>query len=506
MKKYLIFIAALIFSCTTEIESPESILERFFNASINEESSSSYEDDGGGSGYEGNTSSPSNRSSSSNNSNRSSSSGSVSSSSRVSSSSITPSTNNGGPVSYYGRLKASGKYIVGSKTNTPVQVRGVSLFWSNTGWGGEKFFTAATVNAMVDSWKAEIIRVPMGASISGTEQYYGSYAADKAGNMARVTTAIDAAIAKGVYVIIDWHSHNAHVDENNSIEFFTEMAQKYGSKDHVIFEIYNEPKCSDGQDSYWCDNDKKTWTTWAQIKTYAEKIIPVIRSNGGANSLILVGTPYFSAAVAAAAGNYLSDNNVGYVFHFYAQSHKMNDYAPPSWSSTYSDGVTTVLNAGKPVFVTEYGTTNADGGDPNSDNYDSHDVASSNAWHTFMDNNKISSCAWNVGDKYEGSAFFGTFAGADAFDMSSWATTSKMTPSGQYIYNKLNTYASSAPWRSGSGSGGGTSSDSGSGGGGGGGGLVCDYGPVNQWGGGCFQIKDANDCDLEWGVVKSSCP
>jgi len=502
MKKYLIFIAALIFSCTTEIESPESILERFFNASINEESSSSYEDDGGGSGYEGNTSSSiSNRSSSSG---RLSSSSRVSSSSRLSSSSIVLTSGNcpvstTGPVSYYGKLKASGKNIVGSKTgSTPVQVRGVSLFWSNTGWGGDRFFTETAVNAMVDCWKAEVIRVPMGHGITGKEGNPGSYLRDKDGNMARVKTAIDAAIARNVYVIIDWHSHSAHLDVPSATEFFTAMAQEYGGKDHVIFEIYNEPVCNGGENEWDCPNSR--WTTWADIKTYATSIISTIRAKG-ADNLILVGTPYYSASPSSAIGSFLSDNNVGYVFHFYAETHKTNGAAPPNWSSTYSAGVTSVLNAGKPVFVSEYGTTNADGG--GGANYDSHDATSSDAWHTFMDNNKISSCAWSLNDKHEGSSFFGVGA-MGTFNMSSWDNASAMTASGQYIYNKLRAYANSAPWRSGSGSGGGTSSDSGSGGGGGG--LVCDYGPVTIWGGGCFEIEDESDCDLDWGTVKSSCP
>jgi uncharacterized protein (TIGR02145 family) len=35
--------------------------------------------------------------------------------------------------------------------------------------------------------------------------------------------------------------------------------------------------------------------------------------------------------------------------------------------------------------------------------------------------------------------------------------------------------------------------------------MYCDYGPVTIYGGGCFEIEDANDCDLEWGVLANSC-
>jgi hypothetical protein len=36
--------------------------------------------------------------------------------------------------------------------------------------------------------------------------------------------------------------------------------------------------------------------------------------------------------------------------------------------------------------------------------------------------------------------------------------------------------------------------------------LYCDYGPVNEWGGGCYEIEHEDDCDLEWGHIADSCP
>ncbi|MDR0517596.1 MAG: glycoside hydrolase family 5 protein [Fibromonadaceae bacterium] len=393
-----------------------------------------------------------------------------------SSSSGTDNTLLGGPVSYYGKLKASGNKLVGSKTGATVQMRGVSLFWSNTGWGGDKFFTANAVNAMVDDWKAEIIRVPIGYSEDG------GYSTD-ASNLARVKTAIDAAIAKDVYVIIDWHSHNAHNELAAATTFFEEMAKTYGANNHVIFEIYNEPNCSDGSNNLGC-----TKTTWTQIKTYANSIISTIRQHS--DNLILVGTPSWNQDVDVAASSQVSDSksNIAYVFHFYAYTHPL---------TYFQSSINAVLNAGYPVFVSEYGTTHADGGGGN--NYNTHDATSANAWHAYMDSKYISSCAWSVNDKYEGSAFFGT-SSTTRFNMSSWTSTSSMTASGQYIYNKLNAYANSAAWR---GNGGATSSSSSTGGGRT---TYCDFGPITQFGGGCFEMMDENDCDLEWGEVVDSCP
>jgi len=337
----------------------------------------------------------------------------------VSSSSVGGAVNCSGPVSCYGKLQASGNKLVGLKTGTAVQVRGVSLFWSNTGWGGDRFFNAATVNAMVDDWKAEIIRVPIGYSENG------GYMSDPS-NLTRVKTAINAAIAKDVYVIIDWHSHNAHNETAAAIAFFTEMAQTYGSNDHVIFEIYNEPL---------------DVTTWATIKNYAASIISAIRQHS--SNLILVGTPSWdqNVDVVAATGAKINDPNVAYVFHFYAASHTV---------TFYQSKINSVLSAGLPVFVSEYGTTHYDGGNPDEGNYNTHNATNANAWHTYMDNNKISSCAWSVNDKYEGSAFFGVNRTGFTQSAANFSNTSMMTPSGQYIFNKLRTYANSALWRGGS--------------------------------------------------------
>jgi len=330
------------------------------------------------------------------------------SSSSASSGTVNPTpspTSGAGPVPYYGKLKASGNKIVGSKTGTAVQVRGVSLFWSNTGWGGDRFFTATTVNAMVDSWKAEVIRVPIGYSEDG------GYKTD-ASNLTRVKTAIEAAIAKDVYVIIDWHSHNAHNETSAATAFFKDMAQTYGSKDHVIFEIYNEPLD----------------IPWSTIKTYASSIISTIRQYS--DNLILVGTPKWDQDVNVAATSPISDNNIAYVFHFYAVEHTR---------ALYESNLNAVLSANLPIFVSEYGTTEASGDG-------AHSATNTDAWHSYMDANKISSCAWSVNDKRESSAFFGV----GTFDMSSWTNTSSMTASGAYIFNKLKTYANSAPWRNGS--------------------------------------------------------
>jgi len=361
-------------------------------------------------------------SSSSSSSSLHSSSSLVSSSSlRYSSSSVGSVTpGNGGPVSYYGKLKASGNKIVGSKTGSAaVQVRGVSLGWSNTDWESAAFFNAATVNAMVDGWKAEIIRVPMGYAASGADQYEGSYLADKIGNMNRVKAAIDAAIAKDVYVIIDWHAHTANSTDASA--YFQEMARTYGSYPNVIFEVFNEPLN----------------VTWASIRSYATTVINAIRQYS--DNLVLVGTPNWAQDVNSALDNPLADGNVAYVVHFYAASHPLNG---GSYTPDFASRINNVRSYGYPVFVSEYGTVSSDGNG-------SHNASASNTWMNFLNSNNISYCAWHVNNKDEASAFFKYSFTPSA--SAAWTSTSNMTASGQYIYNNLVSWVSNAPWRGGSG-------------------------------------------------------
>ena len=69
-----------------------------------------------------------------------------------------------GPVSYYGQMQANGNKIIGSKTNNPMQVKGMSFFWSN--WSTH-MYSSTNVDRMVDEFKCEMIRCPFGVDDNG---------------------------------------------------------------------------------------------------------------------------------------------------------------------------------------------------------------------------------------------------------------------------------------------------------------------------------------------------
>ncbi|MCL2329053.1 MAG: cellulase family glycosylhydrolase, partial [Bacteroidetes bacterium] len=331
-----------------------------------------------------------------------------------------------GPVSCYGKLmvNASTGKIYGEITgpSNPVQVKGVSFGW-NMYPESAPYFTANMVGAMVNSMKAEIVRAPMSTK---SDQWNNAYDKDPTGLTNRSNVVIDAAIANGVYVIIDWHSHQAETEKTNAIKYFGDMAKKYGDKPHVIFEIYNEPLAQD----------------WNTIRAYAVDVIAEIRKYS--NNLILVGTQGYSQMIGAPADNKINDPNVAYVLHFYAHSHDMNTWTAYG-SSQFNTQITKALNAKLPIFVSEWGTTHSDGGQQSAGNFNTHNAGKSDTWMKWCDDNQISWCAWEISNKASAkSAWFGS---SNKSPSSTTIARSDLNESGQYIWDRLQDWSTKAKWR-----------------------------------------------------------
>lgn len=299
-----------------------------------------------------------------------------------------------GPVSQYGELitgkNSSGKgQIYGTcdsvANGKEVQVRGMSLYWSLLD-NALDFWSEEGVTSMVNTMKIQIVRAAMA---TGTEDWsdgkYKGYTADPNTQKNYVKKVVEAAIKNDIYVIIDWHSHNAHNQTELAKSFFSEMAELYGEYDNVIFELYNEPEK----------------ITWSQIKDYANQVIATIRNHS--DNLIIVGTPEWDQKTNAAVNNEVTDpeNNVAYAFHYYAGSHCFSGQT--SWGANCEgQNAVDAMNAGLSVFVSEWGTTDAGGGgDPMGDN---------TGWQNWMNTHKLSWANWSGSKIPEGSAAFSSGA------------------------------------------------------------------------------------------------
>ncbi len=271
------------------------------------------------------------------------------------------------PIVRHGQLAVAGNRIV-DHNQKPVSLAGPSLFWGNKGWGGDKFYTAAAVRYAKNEWKADIIRVAMGADARGGLLY------DWDGRMQKVRNVVDAALAEGLYVIIDWHSHHAENNLEAAQRFFRQMATDYGKHPNIIYEIYNEPLPE---------------TDWSKtIKPYAEAVIATIRSVDPDN-IIVVGTQSWSQDVDKAADDRIAGPHIAYALHFYAGTH----------AQELRDKALYALRKGVALFVTEWGAVNADGDGA---------VAreETQRWMDFIRQHHLSHCNWAFNSKDEGASTF----------------------------------------------------------------------------------------------------
>jgi len=288
-------------------------------------------------------------------------------------------------VDKYGQLAVKGNYIIGEHGDT-VQLRGMSLFWSQ--WMGQ-YYTPETVKWLKDDWKSTVIRAAMGVE-------KGGYLDHPDEEMAKVVTVVDAAIKEGIYVIIDYHAHEAHTNVEAAKTFFTTMAKKYGKYPNVLYEIYNEPL----QATKWTED----------IKPYSEAVIATIRKYDPDN-IVICGTRQWSQMVSEAAADPIKGNNIAYTLHFYAATHG-------SW---LRDEAQKALDKGICLVVTEYGTCTASGNGR-------FDPKHTKEWYDFLDKHKISYCNWSVADKEETASVL--LPGASG--KGGWKD-SELTPSGKFV-------------------------------------------------------------------------
>lgn len=295
-----------------------------------------------------------------------------------------------GPVSQYGQLmtgkNSQGKgQIYGScegvKDGAEVQVRGMSLYWSLMPQAVE-YWSEEGVTTMVNDMKIQIVRAAMATGNEDWQGGYKGYASDPNTQKNLVKTVVEAAIKNDIYVIIDWHSHEAHKQTDAAKNFFKEMAETYGQYDNVIFEVFNEPQ----------------QIPWSDVKSYAEQVIQVIRQYS--DNLVLVGNPSWDQNPSDAIGNEVNDSkkNTAYTLHYYANTHM--------WSGNYDWGGESegskgekAMNAGLSVFVSEWGTGNADGGG-------NPDQSRNKSWQDYMNKHKLSWANWSASYISEGTAAF----------------------------------------------------------------------------------------------------
>lgn len=277
-----------------------------------------------------------------------------------------PAVSGGTPVANHGALSVNGAYLVDS-SGRKFQLYGMSTH--GLAWFPD-YVNYDTFEFLRDDWNTNCIRLAMYSGENGGYCTGG----DKARLKSLVNSGVEYATDLGMYVIIDWHvlgDRTPMTYKEEAKKFFDEMSKKYANYPNVLYEICNEPNGG---------------TSWSEISTYANEVIPVIRKNSP-NSVIIVGTPTWSQEVDKAAAAPLKFDNVMYTLHFYADTHR----------DGLRNTMESCIKGGLPVFISEFGMCDASGNGAVNE-------SESNKWKSLIDKYNISYMCWNLANKGESSS------------------------------------------------------------------------------------------------------
>ncbi len=295
----------------------------------------------------------------------------------------------------HGPLRVSGGQLTDA-SGQPVQLRGVSTL--GLAWFPQ-FVNEEAFRTLRDDWGANVVRLAMYTCEDG------GYLTD--GDPSALEALIDEGVTicqkLGLYAIIDWHilsdgDPNLHADEAE--DFFRRVSARYADVPNVLYEICNEP------------NGKGI--NWPVVKAYAQRIIPVIRESAP-DAVILCGTPNWSQDVDRAAADPIDDDNLMYVLHFYAASHRV----------ALRGRVEKALAAGAPVFISEFNICEASG-----DGAIDYDSAA--AWRELIKAHGLSYVAWSLSNATESAALIRS----DCDKTSGW-TEDDLSDTGRWLRNVM---------------------------------------------------------------------
>lgn len=369
----------------------------------------------------------------------------------------TPTYPKGSPVDQWGKLKvdtnAAGVRCLCSADGKPVQLRGMSSHGLQ--WKGAANITAANMKALRKDWNANIFRI----AVYVDEE--GGYAYNQNHRDVYVDGLVKWTAEQGMYLLIDWHvlspgnpmstlyRNHPRNGKDLAADFFTYCARRYQNQKHILYELCNEPNGTDYQNEKYngdkypkYHNPRVTWED--NIKPHCEQMLKIIRSYDK-DVVCICGTPHWSQRPQDVIGKEPVDekgqayDNLMYTFHFYAASHndgRHDETAVKFWDVNFMkffkngcDSVPCILKT-LPIFVTEWGTTDASGWtnfrpdlsdmwmDIFNGNNDGKQIVSWCNWSFSSDGGVCAALKWDDGNM-------------QPFDKSI------LTESGQYIFNQL---------------------------------------------------------------------
>jgi endoglucanase len=363
----------------------------------------------------------------------------------------------GSPVQLWGKLKvgknSKGIRCLCDRYGNPVQLRGMSSHGMQ--WAGVACLTRENMRTLRDDWNTNVFRIAVYVDEEGGYAY----------NPTHRTRYIDNLVKwcgeNGMYLIIDWHTltpgnpqsavYRKRRDTGRDLaaDFFTYCARRYQKQSHVIYEVCNEPNGVNYHNNQFGGSKWPSFydprVTWKDhIKPYCEEMLKIIRSYDK-DVVVICGTPHWDQRPQDVVGNEPVDangkkyENLMYTFHFYAASHndgRHDETAVKFWDVNFmkafktGDGKTPCILKELPIFVTEWGTTDASG-------WSNFRPDLADMWLDIFNGNNdgkqvVSWCNWNFSAEGGACAALNWNTGyMQPFD------EKILTESGRYIYKKL---------------------------------------------------------------------
>jgi hypothetical protein len=295
-------------------------------------------------------------------------------------------------------VRVQGDHFIDANSE-PIQLRGVNVsgleFVAVQGWSPSNPWATVTPNFnAIKSWKSNTVRLPLNeASWLGytcVDVKGKSHNPDPGHNYkATVEKTVANATAAGLYVILDLHwtapgnfcplAQNPMADTEHSIEFWTSIADAFKGYPNVLFELFNEPYF------YWLTHGETDWGVLMQGGTMTEyvtgdgkeytrkynwqvagmqQLLTAVRDTGATN-VVLIGGVSWAQDLSQWALHAPKDplKQIAAVWHAYPDSGTVGsaDAAIPKLGNVAYSYTQSVLTAGYPVFITEYGDHSAPG-------------------------------------------------------------------------------------------------------------------------------------------------
>jgi endoglucanase len=295
-------------------------------------------------------------------------------------------------------VRVEGDHFIDAN-NVPLQLRGMNAsgleFVAVQGWDASDPWGGVAPNfAAIKTWKANTVRLPLNeASWLGYPCVDGTGATrnpDPGHNyQATVQKAVADATAAGLYVIVDLHwtapknfcplAQNPMADADNSLTFWTSIANTFKGYPNVLFELFNEPYLyylSSGeidwkvlmqggtQTAYVTGNGSAYTANYTWQVAGMQQMLNAIRTTGATNVVLVAGLSW-AQDLSQWNANKPTDpaKQLGAVWHAYPNSGTVGDpqAALPKFGSIGYTWTQSVLSAGYPVLITEFGDHNAAG-------------------------------------------------------------------------------------------------------------------------------------------------